>query len=301
MPAKLSIAEIRKRFEDHGWILLEHESKGVMATYEAQCPCGSVTRKSPHTFRTSLRCKTCVNREKAYAMRLSIRDVAKEFSKRGIRLLDDDYTNNKTPMTCVCKCGREAQLTYDHVIKGGFCSGCMYERNGRLKMSREQASRALENRGMTLLTTCDIRQKDVVRYICECGREGKSVFANLMKGVRCAQCHIESISGKNSNLYKHGLSEEHRSRHRVDVIASRWSIKVRRRDEFKCQVCGVNKRTIAHHVDSYDAFPDKRTDVSNGVTLCRTCHTDFHRQYGYGNNTKDQFMLFLMRNWGAAE
>ena len=42
----------------------------------------------------------------------------------------------------------------------------------------------------------------------------------------------------------------------------------------------------AHHLYSHHKNEDLRYDVSNGVTLCKECHLDFHRKYGLKNNTK---------------
>lgn len=39
----------------------------------------------------------------------------------------------------------------------------------------------------------------------------------------------------------------------------------------------------------------KRTDVDNGITICRAIHYLFHNIYGRHNNTKEQFEEFLMK------
>ena len=36
-----------------------------------------------------------------------------------------------------------------------------------------------------------------------------------------------------------------------------------------------------------------RTDVNNGITLCKTCHKEFHDIYGYTNNTKEQLDMYI--------
>ena len=48
-----------------------------------------------------------------------------------------------------------------------------------------------------------------------------------------------------------------------------------------------------HHLDSYNWCKDKRTDVTNGITLCDNCHDNFHLLYGKGDNTREQFEEWL--------
>jgi len=33
---------------------------------------------------------------------------------------------------------------------------------------------------------------------------------------------------------------------------------------------------VAHHVYLFSDFPDKRYDIDNGLTLCRSCHSSLH-------------------------
>ena len=44
-----------------------------------------------------------------------------------------------------------------------------------------------------------------------------------------------------------------------------------------------------HHLDGYNWCIEKRTDETNGITLCENCHKNFHSIYGFGGNTKEQF------------
>ena len=48
-----------------------------------------------------------------------------------------------------------------------------------------------------------------------------------------------------------------------------------------------------HHRDGYDWCKEKRTDDTNGIIMCSTCHKSFHMTYGYGGNTKKQFEQWL--------
>nr|DAK65601.1 MAG TPA: NinG protein [Caudoviricetes sp.] len=66
------------------------------------------------------------------------------------------------------------------------------------------------------------------------------------------------------------------------------------RDNYTCQCCGQKHGDLkVHHLDGYNWCKEKRTDVTNGITLCETCHGNFHMQYGLGNNTKEQFEEWL--------
>lgn len=57
-----------------------------------------------------------------------------------------------------------------------------------------------------------------------------------------------------------------------------WSNKVRERDNWTCQKCGIKKdNVIAHHPKEWDDYPKLRFNVNNGITLCRGCHCTIHK------------------------
>lgn len=49
---------------------------------------------------------------------------------------------------------------------------------------------------------------------------------------------------------------------------------------------------VAHHLNGYNWDVENRFNLDNGITLCEDCHIEFHRIYGFGNNTKKQFEYF---------
>jgi predicted restriction endonuclease len=51
-----------------------------------------------------------------------------------------------------------------------------------------------------------------------------------------------------------------------------WRSKVFYRDRFKCQMCGQGGTVNAHHIKRKSQFPKLAHRVSNGITLCKTCH-----------------------------
>lgn len=167
------------------------------------------------------------------------------------------------------------------------------------------------------------------KYECICKNCGKSFIGKKNQEFCCIECknktHSENLKGdknpffgkKHSKETKKKMSENHadftKEKHprwksdmtqeereirdtfkRVNNEYKKWRIEVYKRDNYTCKCCGQTKGGLnAHHLNGYDNFKSQRYDVNNGVTLCKDCHKEFHKIYGKGNNTKEQFEEFL--------
>nr|YP_009184751.1 putative DNA endonuclease [Oogamochlamys gigantea]ALO62838.1 putative DNA endonuclease [Oogamochlamys gigantea] len=80
-----------------------------------------------------------------------------------------------------------------------------------------------------------------------------------------------------------------------------WILCVKSRDGFKCIVTGETTHLETHHLDGFDWAEQKRYDVKNGVTLSKKVHKQFHKQYGSGKNTVEQFEDFLAKNYNIID
>lgn len=90
----------------------------------------------------------------------------------------------------------------------------------------------------------------------------------------------ESHTGKNHWNWKGGITAENRIGRNTDEYKN-WRNAVYQRDHYKCQKCGVKcSRTtiVAHHKKEWKDYPELRHTVSNGMTLCRKCHINVHRE-----------------------
>ena len=67
------------------------------------------------------------------------------------------------------------------------------------------------------------------------------------------------------------------SDYRRDIRYKKWRISVFERDEYKCQHCGqVGGQLEAHHIKPFRQWESLRFEITNGITLCRTCHLELH-------------------------
>ncbi|MBS4222407.1 HNH endonuclease [Lederbergia citrea] len=70
-----------------------------------------------------------------------------------------------------------------------------------------------------------------------------------------------------------------------------WRLRVYKRDRYRCKMpgCGSQSRDIAaHHIYPKKKYPEKKYEISNGITLCRSCH---EKTYG----KEEQFIEMLVR------
>ena len=72
-----------------------------------------------------------------------------------------------------------------------------------------------------------------------------------------------------------------------------WARQIKIRDQWECQICSARGVYLeAHHLNGWNAFPEERFLLLNGVTLCRNCHDRFHNTFGYGGNTEFQYKQY---------
>jgi len=109
------------------------------------------------------------------------------------------------------------------------------------------------------------------------------------KGVKMPQ-----ITGAKCHLWKGGITPENiKIRHSLEMKL--WRKSVFERDNFTCQKYNtkVSGSLRAHHINNFADFPELRTSIENGITLSEKAHIEFHKKYGFKNNSREQLQEFL--------
>lgn len=240
----------------------------------------------------------------------------------GCKLLSTVYKNAHEKLLIQCACGEEFEVRF-YTFKNGQkqCSKCSIEK--RAKKQRNQVIFNCEYCGKEKSVPkselgkehnfcsreCYLKWQSKGRIVfnCDyCGKESSTKKYEFEKGKHhfCSQeCQYkwrsENIRGKAHYSYNHNISDEERERNRDYPEYNDFKRDVYERDNYTCVCCGDNKggNLNAHHLNSYNFDKEHRTDINNGVTLCKKCHKEFHDLYGYGNNTKAQFREFLFNKY----
>lgn len=129
--------------------------------------------------------------------------------------------------------------------------------------------------------------------IIKCSFCGKEFFKSpaLIKNHKthfCSRvCMAKYLSihlrGKNGSNWQGGKVKSYRIL-RNGSEYKLWRKSVFERDNYTCQRCGNrngNGKIVylhPHHIKSFTYFPETRFTIGNGITYCKTCHYQVHRE-----------------------
>lgn len=216
--------------------------------------------------------------------------VSRKLCEIGLKYING-WINTKEYFTYECDCGNIDEGLYYRLLDGSRCFNCSSKKNWRLK----DVVKYLDDNSCELLD--EYRGYHYpMKFKCSCGRIGKKSLGSFIYTPFCRNCVIESIpTGENHHNWRPYLTDEDRNMSRNLPEYRRWRELVFQRDNYTCQCCNYHSVSlVAHHKDGYHWCKERRTDVSNGVTLCNECHDieyldSFHFIYGNRDNTEEQF------------
>jgi len=221
----------------------------------------------------------------------SYKYIQGEFAKHGATLLSPTYLRNCDKLKYRCSCGAVAYTTLECWTKRVYkqCEQC----RTKTKYSVEQVREEFRSRGYTPLFYSYKNDKSKLNCFCSCGKLFAVSFYDMKAGYKCRACWTEAHKGANNCNYNPNLTDEERAQDRGRE-GKEWSRRRLVKDNFTCARCKHKGGTLnAHHYYNYADNESLRTDDRNGITLCRTCHLEFHNSYGYRNTNRAQLALWL--------
>lgn len=123
--------------------------------------------------------------------------------------------------------------------------------------------------------------------------EGRLKFIKALRGrIPWNKGKPSLIRGEKHHNWKGGITPENEKARRSLEYAL-WRKACLERDNFTCHVSGESGgKLVVHHINNFADFPELRTSITNGITMTKKLHKEFHKRYGVKNNTKEQLEEF---------
>jgi len=135
---------------------------------------------------------------------------------------------------------------------------------------------------------------------CSCGNEFRRTLDNFRRSSTCYECN-KLVKEKNPR-WNSQLTDEERFKQRDYKEYLDWRKSVYERDLHTCQSCldrGV--KLNAHHIEAFSENPQLRTDIGNGITLCVSCHKEYHKAFGITGANNTTFSDFMFGEYAASK
>ena len=195
-----------------------------------------------------------------------------------------------------CCCGKQFIIRPNAKKTGRYCSRMCSNKNQRMSpgvIAMGRAHRKNNLRGK--MYACGSCGKEVYRYpkVTRNNKTGQYfcsrtcfnfgfVFSEELR-AKIANSLIGRYVGPLSPNWRGGISKGHREGY-VSHRYSAWVLAVFRKDRFTCVFCGAyGSKIVADHIFPWCLFPELRYDITNGRTLCDSCHK---RTPTYGSKVK---------------
>ena len=102
--------------------------------------------------------------------------------------------------------------------------------------------------------------------------------------ISCDDCKYHNITSDWVNFNRYDFIKDYGAFRRLVLI----------RDDYKCLCCGNDneKELQVHHIRAFKDNLELATSVKNGATLCKDCHTKYHKKYGW-KGKQETFSKFI--------
>ncbi len=97
------------------------------------------------------------------------------------------------------------------------------------------------------------------------------------------------VTGENHPAWKSGYSRDLNATSTENYL---WKNTLKKIYKYQCVLTKVKVDLHCHHLNAWNAYPEQRFNILNGVVLTKAVHYKFHAKYKFGNNTERQFIDF---------
>lgn len=184
--------EVKTSFEKEGCRLLSTTYINAKTPVEYICICGKESTIIYQNFKRGARCMNCyeesTSKEKISFYQNKVKPI---FDKKELILFTkkDEYINKNQSLIYRCKCGTEAQVTFNNARLDSWI-GCVKCSKSRFRTDYDTIFDHFDDCGCLLLTPEDEYQSNDqnLDYICSCGNKSAISWKRFRSGGRCMEC-----------------------------------------------------------------------------------------------------------------
>lgn len=278
---KQRAAYIRQEVESKGYTL-HNQYINAKTKLCMTCPKGHPRECLIASFR-KYNCNACVSYQ-------SVQVLVDKIELDGYRIVERPDKASGV-LTAICKNGHTRVAKINNFLN----HGCVECQGSMIKFNIEFCRDLFESRGFTLLEDSYVNCKTFMKYRCSCGeiRETNLDIIRHSDIKSCEKCKGKVHGGENHYNWKGGITSENVRLRNTEDYAD-WRNKVFKRDSYTCQCCWQLRGDInAHHIFNFSEHVDIRHEVTNGITLCYQCHSEFHIEYGNQHNDLCQLQEYF--------
>lgn len=276
--------------------LLSSSYRGNRDVLDFKCGCGNLYKRRIEDFnRSGKTCAPCSFKARGKLLRTPKEEVREIIESEGGTLHSIYIKHNETHVNMTDGSGYKHSGLYRSFKKYGW--GTVFgTKNSNFKCNVKKYIK--ETLPTYKLETIFVKNKFVhIGMHCDKGHYYETNLYTTIAGNKCRKCGYKLNMGANNPRYNPLLTDEEREKSRYELYGKSprvWARNVHKKHNYKCIVCDSRKDLNAHHLDGWNIAKHMRFSVGNGVTVCETHHIDFHKEYGYGDNTKEQFEEYLL-------
>lgn len=331
IPKKKSLDDVKKFLYENtnGSVkVLSTEYINTKTPMIFECSCGNQFVRSFDKLHRSFYCKECVKNNIRDKFKKPIDDVISTIEKHGCEYIDGEYTNNASLLTLRCRCGNIFKKSFRKFTTGqDRCPECgkRMSAEAKIKYTPLDAKMILQQHGYY------INEKDYVNAYtptpCKCTRNHNCniILSQLLVGRSgCKLCAIENNKVVLNNFYKDGGSKASDA---IRFGLRHWIKEVENSYNNICPITGSSD-VVVHHLISLNMIVESICEKYNeyitynkkinefkdfeifdrirdsvifahslkmGILIDRKLHINFHKEYGYGYNTPNQFDNYLQK------
>ena len=287
------------------------ENKGQYVCWLCECECGNkkIVKARCLTKGETLSCG-CLKKETKEDL------TGQKFGRLTVIGQADRDKRNKVRWLCECECGNMT-ITYGYILKEGKTKSCGCLLKDHIKKLNEEQWKDENFRKSTI----DRSKKQMEEQWKD--EEYRQARINQVKKQWENENFKSSMTGENSPKWKGGITPITLY---LRELNRPWLDECKKQANYVCQLTGKRGQLHTHHLKAFSTivleahnthniqiknqvkdYTDNELnllkdyvngwhkDNSNGIVLSEDIHTLFHKEYGYGNNTLEQFEEFKER------